>query len=79
VKGYWNSWCNEELHDLYSWPNIMRAIKSRGMIVALHVARMGERERNVAHRVFGGGNLRRDNLKYLCVDGSVILKLVFNK
>jgi hypothetical protein len=32
----------EELHDLYSTPNIVRVIKSRRMSWAGHVARMGE-------------------------------------
>ena len=34
---------NEELSDLYSSPNTLRVIKSRRMIWAGHVARMGER------------------------------------
>jgi hypothetical protein len=33
---------NEELHDLYSSPSIIRIIKSRRMRWAGHVARMGE-------------------------------------
>jgi hypothetical protein len=33
---------NDELHDLYSSPNIVRVIKSRRMRWAGHVARMGE-------------------------------------
>jgi hypothetical protein len=33
---------NEELHNLYSSPNIIRMIKSRRMRWAGHVARMGE-------------------------------------
>jgi hypothetical protein len=37
---------NEELHNLYSSPNIIRMIKSRRMRWAGHVARMGE-TRNV--------------------------------
>jgi hypothetical protein len=32
---------NEELHNLYSSPNIFRMMKSRRMIWAGHVARMG--------------------------------------
>ena len=43
---------NEELNDLYSSPNIMRVIKSRRMIWAGHVARLGE-ERG-AYRVLVG-------------------------
>jgi hypothetical protein len=33
---------NEELHDLYSSPSIIRIIKARRMRLAGHVARMGE-------------------------------------
>jgi hypothetical protein len=33
---------NDELHSLYSSPNIVRVIKSRRMSSAGHVARMGE-------------------------------------
>jgi hypothetical protein len=33
---------NDELHDLYSWPNIVRVIKSRRMRWVGHVARLGE-------------------------------------
>jgi hypothetical protein len=40
---------NEELNDLYSLPNIVRAVKSRRMRWVGHVARMGE-DRGV-HRV----------------------------
>jgi hypothetical protein len=38
----WRTLHNDELHDLYSSPNIVRVIKSRGMRWAGHVARMGE-------------------------------------
>jgi hypothetical protein len=43
---------NEELHNLYSSPNIIRMIKSRRMSWAGHVARMGEK-RN-AYRILVG-------------------------
>jgi hypothetical protein len=43
---------NEELHDLYSSPSIIRIIKSRRMRWAGHVARMGEK-RN-AYRLLVG-------------------------
>jgi len=39
----WRKLHNEELNDLYSSPVIVRVIKSRRMIWAGHVARMGER------------------------------------
>jgi hypothetical protein len=43
---------NEELHNLYSSPNIIRMIKSRRMRWAEHVSRMGEK-RN-AYRILVG-------------------------
>jgi hypothetical protein len=43
---------NDELHSLYSSPNIVMVIKSRRMRWAGHVARMGE-ERDV-YRVLVG-------------------------
>jgi hypothetical protein len=41
-EGSWRKLHNDELHSLYSSPNIVRVIKSRGMRWAGHVARMGE-------------------------------------
>ena len=40
--GEWRRLHNEELHDLYSSPNIVRVIKCKRMRWAGHVARMGE-------------------------------------
>jgi hypothetical protein len=42
VTGEWRKLHNEELHNLYSSPDIIRQIKSRRMRWAGHVARMGE-------------------------------------
>jgi hypothetical protein len=39
----WRKLHNEELHNLYSSPHIIRIIKSRRMRWAGHVARMGEK------------------------------------
>ena len=52
VTGEWSKLHNEELSDLYSLPNIVWVVKSRRMIWAGHVARMGE-GRGV-HRVLVG-------------------------
>jgi hypothetical protein len=43
---------NEELHNLYSSPDIIRQVKSRRMRWAGHVARMGE-ERKVCNVLVG--------------------------
>jgi hypothetical protein len=43
VTGGWRKLHNEELHNLYSSPSIIRIIKSRKMRWAGHVARMGRR------------------------------------
>jgi hypothetical protein len=44
VTGEWRKIHNEELHDLYSSPTIVRVMKSRRMGWAGHVARMGRRD-----------------------------------
>jgi hypothetical protein len=46
VTGEWRKLHNEELHNLYSSPDIIRPVKSRRMRWAGHAARMGE-ERKV--------------------------------
>jgi hypothetical protein len=52
VVGSWRKLQNEELHNLYSSPSLIRMIKSRKMRWAGHVVRMWER-RN-AYRVLVG-------------------------
>jgi hypothetical protein len=42
VIGEWRKLHNEELHNLYSSPDIIRQMKSRQMRWAGHVACMGE-------------------------------------
>jgi hypothetical protein len=46
MTGEWRKLHSEELHNLYSSPDIIRQVKSRRMRWAGHVARMGE-ERKV--------------------------------
>jgi hypothetical protein len=68
---------NEELHDLYSSPIIMRVIKLRRMGWAGYVARMGRGE---ACTGFWWGNLtERDNWGDAGVDGRIVLRWVFRK
>jgi hypothetical protein len=40
VAGEWRKFHNEELHNFYSSPDIVRQVKSRRMRWAEHVARM---------------------------------------
>jgi hypothetical protein len=59
MMGDWRKLHNEELHNLYSSPNIIRMIKSRRIRWARHVARMGEK-RN-AYRILVGSQKERDH------------------
>jgi hypothetical protein len=52
VTGGWRKLHNEELHNLYSTPSIIRIIKSRRMRWAGHVARIGAK-RNVYRLLVG--------------------------
>jgi hypothetical protein len=52
VTGGWRKLHNEELHDLYLSPSIIRIIKSRRMRWTGHVARMVEK-RNVYRLLVG--------------------------
>jgi hypothetical protein len=52
VTGEWRKWHNEELHILYSSPNIIRQIKSRRLRWMGHAACMRE-ERNVYKVLIG--------------------------
>jgi hypothetical protein len=52
VAGGWRKLHNEELHNLYSSPNILRVIKLRRMRWAGQVTRMGE-TRNVYRNLLG--------------------------
>jgi hypothetical protein len=55
----WKNLHNEELHNLYSSPNI-RMIKSRRMRLAMHVGRMGGPR--IAYRFFVGKSERESPL-----------------
>jgi hypothetical protein len=67
VTGEWRKLHNEELHNLYSSPNIIIHIKSRRIRWAGHVARMGE-ERNV-YKVLMGRPEGKSHLEDQGVDG----------
>jgi hypothetical protein len=67
VTGEWRKLHNEELHNLYSSPDIIRLVKPRRMRWAGHVARMGE-ERKV-YKV--GKPEERDHLEDQGVGGKM--------
>jgi hypothetical protein len=50
VTGGWRKLHNEELHNLYSSPSIIRMIKSRRMRWSGHVAHMGSRGIHVGYQ-----------------------------
>jgi len=63
VTGEWSKIHNEELHDIYSSPNIVRVFKSRRMRWAWHVAE------------FWWGNLReREQMEDPGLDEMIILR-----
>jgi hypothetical protein len=71
VTGEWRKLHNEQLHDLYSSPNIVRVIKSKIMRWAGDVAWMGRRE---ACTEFWWENLRkRYHWGDQGIDGGIIL------
>jgi hypothetical protein len=43
VTGGWRNLRNEELHNLYSSPDVLRLMKSRRSIRTGHVASMGDK------------------------------------
>jgi hypothetical protein len=43
VTGEWRKLHNEELHDLYSSPSIIKVVKSRRLRLVGHIARTGEK------------------------------------
>ena len=77
VTGEWRKLHNDELNGLYSSPIIVRVIKSRRMLWAGHVARMGER-RSV-YRALVGKREGKNHLEDPGVDGRVILRKFFRK
>jgi hypothetical protein len=58
VTGDWRKLRNEELHKLYSSPNVIRMMKSRRMRWTGHVAQMGPR-RNAYSIILGNPKIER--------------------
>jgi hypothetical protein len=69
-KGGWTGMHNEELHKFFASSNIIRVIKSRKIIWAGYVSRMGEMRMNSK---FWPENLKGvDHSEYLEADGRII-------
>jgi hypothetical protein len=68
---------NEELHNLYSSPNIIRMIKSRRMRWAEHVARIGRRGMDIGY--WWESQKERDHYEDQDVGGWTILKLILER
>jgi hypothetical protein len=68
--GSWRKLHNDELHSLYSSPNIVRVIKSRKLWWAGHVAHMGE----VFTGFWLGGPKARDHWEDLGLGGRITLR-----
>jgi hypothetical protein len=69
VTGEWRKFHTEELHNLYSSPDIIRQIKSRKMKWEGHVACMGEGRK--VYRVLAGKPEGKDHLEDGDIDGSM--------
>jgi hypothetical protein len=77
VTGMWRKLHNEELHDMYSSPNIVRVIKSKRMRWVGHVARTGRVEACIGFCLV---HLRtRDHSGDPDVDGRIVLRWIFKK
>jgi hypothetical protein len=74
VTGGWRELHNEELHNLYSSPSIIRMIKSRRLRWAGHVALMGEKTN--AYRILMGKSEGKRPLGRPDVDRWTILKWI---
>jgi hypothetical protein len=74
VAGGWGRRHNEELHNLFASPNIIRLMKSRRMRGVGNVARMGAM-RN-AHNILVEKPERKNLLADLSVDGKIILEWI---
>jgi hypothetical protein len=73
--GSWRKFHNDELHGLYSSPNIVRVIKSRKLREAGHVARVGE----VFTGFWLGGPKVRDHWEDLGVGGRITLNCTLGR
>jgi hypothetical protein len=74
MTGEWRKLHNEELHNLYSFPDIIRQVKSRRMRLAGHVARMGEDT-----RFWWESPKERDDLEDLGIGGKMVSEWILGR
>jgi hypothetical protein len=79
VLGCWRKVRNEELHNSYFLPNIIRMVKFKRMKWAGHVAHMGEMRNAYTLLVGKPEEKRRDHLEDLGVNGRVIIKWILQR
>jgi len=77
VAGDWRRLHNEELHNLYTSPNIIRALKSRRVRLAMNVALMGGM-RNT-YKILVGKRDGGDHSEDLGVIGKTVVELILGK
>jgi hypothetical protein len=68
---------NEDLHNLYSSPNIIRMIKSKGMRWARYIACVGEKSNS--YRILVGKPEGNRPLGRQDIGGWIIVKWIFNR
>jgi hypothetical protein len=73
----WRRLHNEEIRSLYRSPNIVRFIKSRGLIWAGHLARM--EEGRISFKILTGKPTEKRPLQGRGVDGRTILEWTLKK
>jgi hypothetical protein len=77
VAGGWRRLHNEELHDLYASPNVIRVIKSMRVSWAGHVARMGAK---INTQKFGSVDLiGKEYSEDIGVDDKLLLEWILGK
>jgi hypothetical protein len=77
IIGGWRELHNEELHNLYSFPNIIRMNKSTRMIWAGYLVCMGGEEEGT--QGFGGKARRKETTEYLDIGRRIILYWILEK
>jgi hypothetical protein len=79
VIGGWRKLHNEELHNLYCSPSIIRMIKSRRMRWAGHVACMEEKRNTYILGFWWANQKKRDHYEDVDIGERIILKWILER